>query len=287
MSAKRRSNIVRMATAIPPSLLIKSELGRTQDPAQLSVEQEIKRYRERFFFLQDRYHGLIAAFHMLRPLLKNEPLRKRLEKEGKQRAASLMAVVLFEACVLDCHTMLVDGDEDNPSICTLTRPFRSRADNGKLLDRLASLYSDRKPYWPDASKVGVFSRKDQARWITKNRRADASRRLTFWRMADRLRADWNLLAKAGESLRPFRNAAVAHLRVELDKAANSYRLPEFAALNKLYTTIEEILPIITRSVANLAAILIGGGDRLNLFERQAKQNAAIFWGLSGACLSHE
>ena len=85
--------------------------------------------------------------------------------------------------------------------------------------------------------------------------------------------------KAGEFIRPFRSTAVAHLRVDLDKAANTYRLPSLPALNELYTTIEEILPIITRSVADLAAILVGGGDRLNLFERRAKQNAAIFWGI--------
>jgi len=156
MTIIRRSDKIQLAQVIPISTLIKSGLGRTQDPEQIAVEKEIERYRDRFFFLQEHYHGLVAAFQMLRPLLKNKALQKRFENERKDKPLSLIVVALFETCILDCYTLLADGDEGNPSLCTLTRPFRNRKDNAKLLDRLASLYSDRHPPWLHPSNIGRF-----------------------------------------------------------------------------------------------------------------------------------
>src|SRR5437588_144788 len=123
MSAKSRSDRVKLATAFPTSTFLKRGLNPTQDPEQVAVNREIEHLRARYFYLETRYRGLVAAFQMLRPLLENETLRKRLQKEGKQKATSLIAHALFEACVLDCYTILIDNEETNPSLCTLARPF--------------------------------------------------------------------------------------------------------------------------------------------------------------------
>jgi len=195
-----------------------------------------------------------------------------------------MAIVLLEACILDCYTLLVDGNEDNPSLCTLSRPFRKRSDYAKMLDRLASLYSNRDPLWPEASIVGEFSSKDRENSIRKNQKENAARRAAFWRIAGRIRTDWKRLVEAGDFIRPFRNDVVAHLTVKLDETTNRYGFCELPRLDELCRTVEEILPVITRSVANLAALLVGGGDRLNIFERMAKDDAAIFWGLKSVAL---
>jgi hypothetical protein len=275
MTTIRRSDKVKILTlGLSVPNLIKSRLG--QDP----VDQEIRRYRDRFFFLQEHQRELVAAFQMLRPLLKNKTLQKRLHEEGKGKGASLMVGVLFQACILDCHTLLVDGDENNPSLCTLTRPFRKRKDNAKLLDRLASLYSDHQPPWLHPSNTSPFSPEEIAKWKRENQKENAGRRLAFWRIADRLHADWKRLEKAGKFIRPFRNDVSAHLTLELDEATDSYRFRELAPFVDLYNTIENILPITSRSVANLAALLVRGGDRLNLFKRIAKDDAAIFWDLN-------
>jgi AbiU2 len=276
---KRRRTHLKIATMIPVSALVKRGLGQMQDPRQVEIERQIKHYRERFFFLEARYHGLLAAFHMLKPLLKNERLRKRLDSEAKQRSASVVATVLFEACVIDCHTLINDTEEHAPSFCTMLRPFRERSVNQDLLDDLARRYSHRNPYWPDASKVSPWTAEEIEAHKRRTERSNLGRRLAFWRTVRRLRNDWSLMVKAGELIRPFRGTVVAHWMLELDSATDSYRLPSLPKWNELYETIERILPIMSRSITNLASVLVGGGDRLDCAGKTAKNDAAIFWDL--------
>jgi hypothetical protein len=61
MTIIRRSDKIQLAQAVPISMLIKRGLGRTQDPEENPIEQEIKALRERFFYLDGRYKGLIDA----------------------------------------------------------------------------------------------------------------------------------------------------------------------------------------------------------------------------------
>jgi hypothetical protein len=88
---------------------------------------------------------LVANFQMLKPLLKNESLKKRLVREGKGNVGSRLVTVLFEACILDCQTLVADNDDFNPSLRTLVRPFlsRNRQKNRTLLERLASFHTER------------------------------------------------------------------------------------------------------------------------------------------------
>jgi hypothetical protein len=281
MSTKRRSDRVKIATAYPTGMLLKRGLEPTPDPEQTAINKQIHQLRDRYFFLEARYQGLVAAFHMLKPLMKNRGLKKRLEREGKSTSVSLVATVLFESCVLDCYTILVDSQETNPSLCTLTRPFlkRNRADNSKLIDRLTNLYSEYKPYWPPASKTGVFSPEDRSKWITKNRQSNAGRRGAFRRIVNQLTSDWPKLAQASQQLPSFRTNFVAHLILRYDQSTERFNLGTTAKPSELYADIENLLPVLTRSIANLATILGIGADRLNVFERRAKKNARIFWNL--------
>jgi hypothetical protein len=281
MSAKRRSDRMKVATLYPTSMVLERGLAPSSDPERSAINQQIHQLRERCFFLEARYQGLVATFHMLRPLMKNRALTKRLEKRGKAPSVSLIATALFEACVLDSYTILVDSKETNPSLCTLIRPFlkKNREANSKLIDRLANLYSEYKPYWPDASIVGEFSAEDRARWITKNRRSNAGKRGAFRRIVNQLASDWGTLAKAGQQFSEFRTNFVAHLILRFDQASGRFSLGTGAKPIELYTHIEDLLPILTRSLANLATILGIGADRLNVFERRAKKNARIFWDL--------
>jgi hypothetical protein len=64
---------------------------------------------------------------------------------------------------------------------------------------------------------------------------------------NRLRLDWDQLNKNGELIRPYRHNVVAHLMLELDKATQRYQLGKIPDAEKLYTTIEDLLPIIRRS----------------------------------------
>ena len=281
MSAPHRPSRVVLATAFPTSTLLKKGLRSAHDPEQIAINKQIEQLRGRYFYLEARYRGLVAAFQMLRPLLKSETLRKRLQKDGKQKSASLIATALFEACVLDCYTILIDNDETNPSLCTLARPFlkSNRTKKPRLSDELAHIYSDRPPYWPDAAKLGIFSAEDRKAWIAKNKKADEGRRLAFGRILDRLTQDWAGLAQASQRFRDFRTNLIAHSILKYDEATQRYFYPQMPKPNELCVTIEKILPVITRSIASLALILGVGSDRIKDFARMAKEDAAVFWDL--------
>jgi len=116
----------------------------------------------------------------------------------------------------------------------------------------------------------------------KNKRISIGRRGAFQRIINRVSQDWRTLAKASQQLPAFRTNFVAHLILEYDEPTNRFRIGDIPRPKELYETIEKLIPIITRSVANLAIILGIGADRLNLFGYNAKKNAAIFWDLKTA-----
>ena len=265
----------------PTSTFLKKGLRSAPDSEQSVVNKEIELLRNRYFYLEARYRGLVAAFHMLRPLLKNEILQKRLEEGGKREAGTLIATALFEACVLDCYTILVDNQENNPSLCTLVRPFlkKNRTKNPRMSDELARIYSDRSSYWPDASIVGTLSAEDREALIAKNKKANAGRRLAFRGMLERLGRDWAPLAEASQRFRGLRTIFIAHSILEYDETTQRYSYPEMAQPKELCATVEAILPIIARSMATLAFVLGVGAERIGEFAQRAKEDAAIFWDL--------
>ncbi|HKB90087.1 MAG TPA: hypothetical protein VKC60_06175, partial [Opitutaceae bacterium] len=83
MVTKRRGETIKVATFASPSFLINQGSLQNLDPRQRAIQNEIESFRERFFHLEARCRGLVANFQMLKSLLKNEALKKRLVRDGK------------------------------------------------------------------------------------------------------------------------------------------------------------------------------------------------------------
>jgi hypothetical protein len=199
---------------------------------------------------------------MLKPLLKNESFKKRLVRESKGNVGWRLVTVLFDACILDCRTLIADHADANPSLRTLVHPFLrgNRQKNRKLLDRLASLYMGRP--------------------ITSNKRQSAARLLKFDRTVDRLAADWGLLTKTSKNLNIVRDKMIAHHELEHDAATNTYSDVQMPTLGELYSALEKAIDIIKHSVANLALVLMDADITLKDFEREIKKDVALFWALT-------
>jgi hypothetical protein len=247
------------------------------DPAD-PIDQQIRETRELFDHLDDRYMALVASFQMLKPLMADDPLVERLRSAGKYPGASIVAKALFNTCILDCHTLLKDGSETNPSIRTLVRPFLrgNRLKNGDSLDRLATLFSQWPIYWPEAPGEPWPPELIQA-WKDRHDQENEARRREFWETIDALALDWGQLQRASEQLVDVRNQWIAHNEVERDPVMQNFRPPDLPTIGALYAILEEVVPVIVRSVAHLALILRNTDIGPEEFERLMKQHADIFW----------
>jgi hypothetical protein len=74
-----------------------------------------------------------------------------------------------------------------------------------------------------------------------------------------------------------RNQWIAHNEVERDPVMQNFRPPDLPTIGALYAILEEVVPVIVRSVAHLALILRNTDIRPEEFERLMKQHADIFW----------
>src|SRR5258708_8042057 len=176
MVNKQRGETIKLACFASPSFLINQGSLQNLDSRQRAIQNEIKSFRERFFHLEARCRGLVATFQMLKPLLKNETLKKRLVRKGKGKIAWRLMMVLFDACLLDCCTILKDKRTRNPSLRTLFRPFLSenRKQNREFFERLVNFHLRR----------------------AINERQKAACRRRFDHAVERLTRDWDLLEDA-------------------------------------------------------------------------------------------
>jgi hypothetical protein len=224
------------------------------------VDQQIRELSALFDHLNLRYAWLANTFAMLTPLCTDKGLEDRLFKSGKLLGASPVARALFNTCVLDVCTLLLDDDQTkiNPSLKRLIRPFlrKAREKNSGLLDRLATLYSknqDRRRQFRDAAE----------KW------------------AEVLTSDWAQLQKASEQLVQLRKQWIAHNEVKWNPTTQRYCGPDrMKSTVELYPDLKVVVLIITRSVVHLARILGKGEIKLKKFERKIKEQSAIFWDLS-------
>jgi hypothetical protein len=200
------------------------------DPAD-PIDQQIRETRELFDHLDDRYMALVASFQMLKPLMADDPLVERLRSAGKYPGASIVAKALFNTCILDCHTLLKDGSETNPSIRTLVRPFLrgNRLKNGDSLDRLATLFSQWPIYWPEAPGEPWPPELIQA-WKDRHDQENEARRREFWETIDALALDWGQLQRASEQLVDVRDQWIAHHEVERDPVMQNFRPPDLPTM---------------------------------------------------------
>ena len=256
-----KSQRIKVATFPSVSILRNQGHLRVKDASEKELQDQIEGCRDRFFHHEARCKGLVANFQMLKPLLKNESLKKRLVREGKGNVGSRLVTVLFEACILDCQTLVADNDDFNPSLRILVRPFlsRNRQKNRTLLERLASFHTERP--------------------ITLNKRQRAARLRRFDRTVDRLAVDWGLLTRTSQILTIVRDKMIAHHELEYDEATNTYSDVKMPTIDELYSALEKAIDIIKHSVANLALVLMDADITLKDFEREIKSDVAVFWDL--------
>jgi hypothetical protein len=247
------------------------------DPAD-PIDRQIQKLRELFDHLDERYMALIASFQMLKPLMADDQLVERLRSAGKYPGASIVAKALFNTCILDCHTLLKDGSETNPSVLTLVRPFLrgNRPKNADFLERLTTVYSDWPIYWPETLGEPWPPELIQA-WKDRHNQENEARRREFWETIDALALDWGQLQRASEQLVDVRHQWIAHHEVERDPATQNFRPPDLPTIGALYATLEEMVPVIVRSVAHLALVLRSTDIGPEEFERLMKHQADIFW----------
>jgi hypothetical protein len=74
-----------------------------------------------------------------------------------------------------------------------------------------------------------------------------------------------------------RDQWIAHHEVERDPPTQNFRPPDLPTIGALYATLEEMVPVIVRSVAHLALVLRSTDIGPEEFERLMKQRADIFW----------
>jgi AbiU2 len=262
MATKRRGETIKMATFASPSFLINQGGLQTLDSRQREIQNEIESFRERFFHLEARCRGLVANFQILKCLLKNERLKKRLVREGKANIGLRLTMVLFDACILDCCALLEDKDPVNPSLRVLVHPFLrgNREKNREFLERLANFHLRRA--------------------ISERQRAAGRRR--FNQAVERLTLDWGILTKADQKLTIVRRKLIAHHELEHDPVGKSFSEIKLPNIGEIYDQLEKAIAVISQSVTRLAFLLMDADITLKSFERVIKDDVAKFWDLRPA-----
>jgi len=164
----------------------------------------------------------------------------------------LIKLQLIERCVLSIYKLLADGDDTNPSLLTLVRPFLrgNRKRYAELLEILRSDYSD----WHKT--ISEEERRTRPAWeIAMFEQADeedaAKARAEFDERADAIAADWPRLVEVSNIIAPVRGKWVAHRELEYDPVTKKYKTVPLPSVNEVYGTIARVVPIITDSVMHL------------------------------------
>lgn len=259
MVNKQRGETIKLACFASPSFLINQGSLQNLDPRQRAIQDEIESFRERFFHLEARCTGLVANFQMLKPLLKNEGLKKRLVRKGKGKIGWRLMMLLFDACILDCCTILEDKDTTNPSLRVLVHPFLrgNREENREFLERLANFHLRR----------------------SVNKRQRAARRRSFEQGVERLTLDWGVLTKANQKLTIVRRKLIAHHELEYDPVTKSFSEIKLPNMGEIYDCLEKAIAVISRSLTRLSFLLMDADITLKVFERVIKEDVANFWDL--------
>jgi hypothetical protein len=110
------------------------------------LDQQISESRDLFKHLLHRYAWLANTFALLAPMVNDKRLKDRFSKSKElSEAASPVARALFNSCVVDVCTLVLDHEQEkiNPSLRRLVRPFLPQhgARDPKLLKRFATLCS--------------------------------------------------------------------------------------------------------------------------------------------------
>jgi len=247
----------------------------------LPPSEQAERFRALFEYLDEQYMRLVQYYQMLVHPWANQTLIARFNKTERARGFEMIRASLLDTCILAITKLLLDGEDTNPSLLTLVRPFLvgNRSRRAEFLQILEHDYSD----WH--RHISPQERQNNPEWLIKameeqnEKDAEACRR-EFWERSDAIAADWPKLAQAADKIRPVRNQWVAHFEVEYDSSNKKYKPVDLPSLFTVYRTIEEVVPIITESVSHLAGLFKGLDIGTDQLVQLAKQDATAFWEIS-------
>jgi len=252
-----------------------------EDIYSLRPPEQAERFRALFEYLDQQYMDLVADYHLLVPPWSLQTLIDRFNRTDRLAGFKLVRSALLDTCILAITKLLMDGDDTNPSLLTMVRPFLkgNRQKRAELLQILEFDYSD----W--ARRISPEERKNNSEAVIKmleevgEKRALACRK-EFWERVEAIAEDWPKLMRASEKLVPVRNKWIAHFEVEYDPNAKKYEPIKLPSLRDVYLTIEEVVPTITDTVSHLAGLFKNLDISTEQFAAFAKRDAFAFWEIS-------
>ena len=257
--------------------------GPVRDIYTLPIPEQLDRVRGLVEFLDHEWEMLVRSFEMLVPAATDADLIARFHMTEGSWGFGLIKLQLIERCVLSIYKLLADGDDTNPSLLTLVRPFLrgNRKRYAELLEILRSDYSD----WHKT--ISEEERRTRPAWeIAMFEQADeedaAKARAEFDERADAIAADWPRLVEVSNIIAPVRGKWVAHRELEYDPVTKKYKTVPLPSVNEVYGTIARVVPIITDSVMHLLGLFRNLAIDPEDVRNFAKRDAAAFWRLTGA-----
>jgi hypothetical protein len=249
-----------------------------QDIFSLPGPEQAERFRGLFKYLDEQYMLLVQTYHLLVPPWTAQTVIDRFNRTERAHGFEMVRASLLDTCILAITKLLLDGDDTNPSLLTMVRPFLTgnRPKRAELLQILEHDHSD----WH--KHITPEEREKNPEWVIKaleeqNERDAEACRKEFWERADAIAADWPKLAQAGDKIRPVRNQWIAHFEVEYDAATKEYKPVDLPSLLNVYQTIGEVVPTITDNVSHLAGLFKGLDISTDQLAELAKRDALAFW----------
>lgn len=249
----------------------------------LPVPEQVERVRGLAEFLDHEWEMLVRSFEMLVPAAIDPDLIARFRTSEGSWGFDLIRMQLIERCVLSVYKLLADGNDTNPSLLTLVRPFLrgNRERYAELLEILRSDYSD---WHKTISEEERRTRPDWAIAIFEQAGEDDAKkaRAEFDQRADAVAADWPKLVQVSNIIAPVRGKWVAHRELEYDLVTKKYKTVPLPSVNEVYGTIAGVVPIVTDSVMHLSGLFRNLSIDPEEVRNFAKRDAAAFWRLTGS-----
>ena len=243
--------------------------------------EQAERFRALFNYLDLQYRQLVAIYHLLVPPWTDQTLIDRFNQTSNQQGFQLVRSALLDSCILMIYKLLTDGEDTNPSLRTMVRPFLHGNPEkcAELLEILEHDYSD------VHTPVSLQEPETAPDWVVKalaERDKEHARacREEFRERADLIASDWPKLEQASHTINRVRSRWTAHLEVEYDSTIKEYRPVDRTSLLEVYQTVQKIVPVITESVSHLALLLKGLDTNSRQWEEIAKREALNFWQIS-------
>jgi hypothetical protein len=110
----------------------------------LPAAEQAEHFRALFKYLEEQYMDLVENYHLMILPWAHQTLIDRCNKTNRAHGLELVRDSLLDTCILSITKLLLDGDDTNPSLLTMARPFLrgNREKYAELLKILESDYAD-------------------------------------------------------------------------------------------------------------------------------------------------